>query len=87
MWESERSKNDADSPLVTFVENCIGNYWELPGNGPVAPQDGDVEKEPYGPAAPGDTRQASLTDQEGTNLFFFFLLSYSLIVSKQTFNL
>ena len=70
MWESERSKNDADSPLVTFVENCIGNYWELPGNGPVAPQDGDVEKEPYGPAAPGDTRQASLTDQEGTNIFF-----------------
>ena len=59
-WESERSKDDADSPLVTFVENCIGNYWE----GLNGYMD-DVETDPYGPAAISDTRGASISNQEG----------------------
>lgn len=58
-WEKSRSKNDADSPLVTFVEDCIGNYWEFEG------YMNDVETAPYGPAKPGDTRGASVIDQEG----------------------
>ena len=59
-WESERSKDDADSPLVTFVENCMGNYWELQGL-----PNKEVETEPYGPASEGDTRDAAFDDKEG----------------------
>jgi len=58
-WESERSKDDADSPLVTFVEDCVGNYFEFEG------YMSDVETAPYGPATPGDSRGASIADQEG----------------------
>ena len=58
-WESERSKDDADSPLVTFSDSCIGNYFELDGF------DYAIETARYGPAMPNDPRDVTLADMEG----------------------
>ena len=56
IWEHERSKNDADSPLVTFVDGCFGDYWEGPDY---------VETGGYGPVDAVAAGRADKADLEG----------------------
>jgi hypothetical protein len=65
MWEQKRSRDDADAPLVTFVDGCYGGYWE---DTPY------VETDAYGPAVAffgigatttGDTANDDINVAEG----------------------